>query len=70
MQYFTIPQAAKIIHKSKNTVYAWVNEGRITYYDNGYKLIREDDLDRYMKQHYLRHGERKRLVELPDSKEV
>ena len=64
MKYFSVPEAAKVIHKSKDKVYQWIKEGLITTFDNGQILIREDHLDQFMEENFMRRR-RKKLLDIP-----
>ena len=64
MQYYSVPQAAKVIHKSKDTVYQWTKEGLITTFDNGQILIREDHLHQFMEEYFMKKRTKK-LLNIP-----
>ena len=71
MKYFSVPEAAKVIHRSKDKLYEFIREGRITiFYDGTKKLIREDYLDKFMEENFMVPGKRvKKIVNIPDRKE-
>ena len=50
--YLTLEEVARITRVPMSTVYAWVNQRRITTYRPGRRvLVAEDDLTQFLKNH-------------------